>query len=159
MEEKPCFSHYARQAKCERCGVEMACLTATLGRMAERGLLKEEFVPGLGEHIYSLTGKGKEHLASLGLIAPVQVRMGPRRGKDTLSRPTTMDVTIDPQRQEISFVSQNCCLCHTPWTHKLHVNEKGERRLFHVCPKHLAVAQSKESGIKDYIVKIEKKEG
>ncbi len=48
--------------KCSECGVELPCLRATLGGMAERGLLKERFDPTRDELVYSLAEKGRRRV-------------------------------------------------------------------------------------------------
>lgn len=62
-----CFGHYLSMSfesltKCSECGVELPCLRATLGSMAERGLLRERFDPKRGELVYSLAEKGKQRV-------------------------------------------------------------------------------------------------
>lgn len=56
---RKCFGHYLNLPKCRVCPVELTCLRATLGGMAERGLLRERFDPVRGELVYSLSEKGR----------------------------------------------------------------------------------------------------
>lgn len=60
--EMKCFGHYLSLPKCGVCRAELPCLRATLGGMAERGLLKERFDSKRGELVYSLAEKGKQRV-------------------------------------------------------------------------------------------------
>lgn len=66
-----CFAHYSALPKCRECRIEMPCLSATLGGMAERGLLRERFDPGRGELVYSISEKGRRQLEKRGLLRKV----------------------------------------------------------------------------------------
>ena len=73
---EPCFGHYLDIPKCGICKVELSCLRATLGVMAERGLLRERFDPVRGELVYSISEKGRRHLERRGLLRK-RVRKNP----------------------------------------------------------------------------------
>jgi len=56
------FGKYQNLPVCDECVVGEDCLGVQLGRLAERGLITESFDPKIGQHIYSVSEKGKEHL-------------------------------------------------------------------------------------------------
>ncbi len=68
---EPCFAHYLALPKCRECRIEMPCLRATLGGMAERGLLRERFDLGRGELVYSISERGRRRLEKRGLLRKV----------------------------------------------------------------------------------------
>lgn len=74
VKSETCFGHYLDVPKCGTCKMEPACLRATLGGMAERGLLRERFDPKRGEHVYSITEIGRQSLVRRGLLKRIDWR-------------------------------------------------------------------------------------
>jgi predicted ArsR family transcriptional regulator len=57
-----CFGKYQNLPACDECVVGEDCLGFHLGHLTERGLVTEKFDPTMGQHVYSISEKGKEHL-------------------------------------------------------------------------------------------------
>jgi len=69
MESNLYFGYYRNLPECDSCMVGDDCLSMTLGRMTERGLLIEKFDPDRGELVYSISEKGKRRLEQASLTA------------------------------------------------------------------------------------------